>query len=129
VDISITALTASRRFAKALVRVSGALAGLRVSCKDLDSRAEMFDTLQVVFVDQPSQHLALQGTQRGDRLFQVDVGMGEEQPFARDEDRAFLRMVTDQVLRAVREAPLTDSCRGAAMARIDAWRQAVDSSE
>jgi hypothetical protein len=124
-DISITAVTKNRKFGKACVRLRWFLEGMDGSCEEIDTTSEPFDILQIVFTDRPESYLVVRGTQGGDRLFQVHVGLGVDRLFAADEDHESLRMIAAQVLRAVRESSLSVQARDSAVERIEAWRDSL----
>src|SRR3982750_2678455 len=105
-EISITGVTKNRKFGKACVRLRWLLEGLDGGCQQKDPTSEPFDVLQVMFTDRPESYLVVRGTQGGDRLFQVHVGMGNDRLFAADDDHESLRMIATQVLRAVHESSL-----------------------
>ena len=124
-NISITGVTANRKFTKACVRLRWILERLRRCCEDVDTGSERFDVLQVVFMDRPENFLEIRGTQDGDRLNQVHVGMGIDRTFDSEHDYEFLRLVAEQVLRAVRQSPLGVDVRDDAIARVEQWRDSL----
>jgi len=119
-DISITGVTAQRKFGKTLVRLAPFLDELRDCCDDLETDSESFDVLQLVFKDKPESFLEANGLQ-GDRLYQVAVGMGVARDFGPETDRTFLCFVADQALQALPHAPLNAELRDAAQSRIEKW--------
>jgi len=123
-DISITGVTAQRKFGKTMVRLAPFLDELRNCCDDLETDSESFDILQLVFKDKPEGFLEAKGTQ-GDRMYQVAVGMGVARVFGPETDRTFLCLVADQVLRALPHAPLNAGLRDAAQTRIEKWVSSI----
>jgi len=121
VDISITGATKNRKFGKACVRLRWILEGLRGCCDDIDTTSEPFDILQLVFMDRPESYLVVRGTRGGERLFQIEVGMGLDRLFASEEDHRFLRMMAEQVLRAVSKSSLRTATRENVTARVERW--------
>jgi hypothetical protein len=73
--ISITAVSANRLFGKALTRIASLIDLLEIAVRDIDTTDEPFDVLQLVFMDRPPDYIKPIGTKRGDRLFQVEVGI------------------------------------------------------
>jgi hypothetical protein len=121
-DISITGVTAQRKFLKTCVRLQRFLEPLRRCCADVVTTSESFDILQLVFMDRPESFLSVEGTQNGDRLFQIHVGIGLERDFGLEHDHSFLCLVADQVLRAVQASPLGLDLRGKIVTRVEYWR-------
>lgn len=124
-EISITAVTKNRKFGKACVRLRWLLEGLDGCCGEIDTTSEPFDILQIMFTDRPESYLKVRGTQGGDRLYQVQVGLGMDKLFTADEDHESLRMIAAQLMRAVRESSLSVQARDRAVARIRAWRDSL----
>lgn len=73
-DISITGVTSQRKFLKTCVRLRWFLDELRRCSDDVDTTAQRFDILQLVFMDRPESFLKVEATPDRDRLFQIYVG-------------------------------------------------------
>ena len=124
-DISITAVTSQRRFLKTCVRLRCFLDELRGCSDDVDTKAQRFDILQLVFMDRPESFLKVEGMRNGDRLLQIFVGLGLERNFSEQHDHRFLCFVAEQVLRAVRHSPLSLELHGEVAARVKRWRDSL----
>lgn len=124
-DISITGVTKQRQFLKTCVRLRWLLDGLRGCCNELDTASQPFDTLQLVFEDEPESFLMSEGIRSSDRLYQVLVGLGVGCDFTPQSDHRFLCFVADQVLRAVQHSPLTVEIREDVSARVERWRDSL----
>jgi len=124
-DISITGVTGQRKFLKTCVRLRWFLDELRQCCDEVDTAAERFDVLQLVFMDRPESFLHCEGTKGDDRLFQVQVGIGLERDFTPERDRSFLSLVADQALRAVQKATRSAELREEVSAKVARWKDSL----
>jgi hypothetical protein len=122
-NISLAAITVNRLFTKALARNATLTKCLESVCSAASTRDDLFDILQVVFVDAPAATVRLVGTKSGDRLYQVNVGLPEGLSFRPADDIAFVTAVANQVLRAIEKAPLSPEKRKAGSAGIDECRR------
>jgi hypothetical protein len=101
-DISITAITASRKLSKALTRHSAGISVLRDAAKSVDTSRLPFDILQVVFLDRSEGYARAVGcTRRGSRLFQVEVAAPDQTKVDFQDASAFVRCVIDRLRLAV----------------------------
>jgi hypothetical protein len=125
-DISITGVTAQRKFGKTCVRLRWFLDELRHCCDDADTTSERFDILQLTFMDRPEAFLHSEKPRSGSRLHQFQVGMGLERDFSPQQDRSFLVLVAAQAMRAVHQAPLSSELRQDALARIERWKDSIE---
>lgn len=105
--VSITAVSANRQMTKTLVRASGRLLRLREAFAHLNPPDAPFDTLQFVLTDGPGDYVHLQGTQDGDRLFQVQVG-ARELPCGPGRERDFVEGLARTLHAAVARLPVSD---------------------
>ena len=124
-DISITGVTSQRKFGKTCARLRWFLEELNDCCDDVDTTAQRFDILQLVFMDRPESFLKVEGTRDGDRLLQVFVGIGLERDFSQEHDYRFLCLVAEQALRAVHHSPLNLALRGEVATRVERWRDSL----
>ena len=115
-DISITAVTGNRRFVKALTRISPLLASLKLLAQGVDTTREPFDVLQLVFMDRPPTHLKSVGTKRGDRLFQVEVGIPSPEGIT---DETLLHEVAARIEMAISVCPLSDPAKQDILSRFE----------
>jgi hypothetical protein len=106
-EISITAVTANRRFSKALSRTSQATTCLEESCQNIPTAEAPFDILQIVFVDEPESYVKGIGTRR-DRLYQIEIGVPEGLEFKLTEDAIFIAKIAQQFRRAVKLSGLAE---------------------
>jgi hypothetical protein len=103
VEISITAVTKNRRFTKSLAKHAASLEPVRGSGRAIAVAG--FDILQIVFVDRPADCSIAVGC-RGDRLFQVHVGIPVEAELDYRSAAAFVGMVVDKIIVAARLSAL-----------------------
>ena len=104
-EVSITALTDNRSFAKSLIRHSAALAPLRTAARKVGTSKLPFETLQLVFVDQHAGYVRAVGC-NNDRLFQVNVGIPDPAVVNYQDSASFVRAVADRLTRAVSQCGL-----------------------
>jgi hypothetical protein len=115
VEISITAVAKNRRFTKSLATHAASLAPLR----DLGraNSVAAFDVLQIVFVDRPTDYAVAVGC-RGDRLFQVHVGIPVESELDYRSPAAFVEMVAHKIIVAARLSELGDAAEAQLTAEL-----------
>jgi hypothetical protein len=68
---------------------------IRQSGEGISTAALPFDILQGVFVSQAASHLRTVGT-KGDRLYQIEVGLPDGLSFKPREDKALIPRLADQ---------------------------------
>lgn len=99
-DISITAVTRNRRFTKALVRHSNAIAALKQAVAYVHAPGLQFDIVQLVFLDRQEDYARAVGC-KGDRLFQVEVATPHEEDVNFADERAFIACIAKRVQAAI----------------------------
>jgi len=99
-DISITAITASRKLSKALTRHSASLSMLREVARSVDTSKLPFDILQVAFLDRSEGYARAVGCKR-DRLFQVEVAAPDQTKVDFQDTSAFVDCVKKRLKLAV----------------------------
>ncbi len=104
--ISITAVTRNRMFSKALIRISPQIEPMKLAMEGFSTTDEEFDVLQIVFVDKNDEYLKVSGTKKGDRLFQVEVGIPSNISFKPDSDEKLAKETKRRVLTATNVSSL-----------------------
>jgi len=117
-DMSVTAVTRNRLFTKAMVRIADRIRSLEMVAQDIDVSDEPFDTLQLVFEDHDNDYLELIGTRKGDRLFQVAVGIPTDVSLKRDGDEKLVKKVAKRLQSAVESCPLAEEKKEVILERI-----------
>jgi len=100
-EISITAITQNRKFYKALVRHSRAIASLEQVALHVTTSKPSFDILQLVFMDRGEDYVNVVGCKR-DRLFQVEVSIPSEDMVDFGSASAFVSCIAQRLKFAVR---------------------------
>ena len=143
-ELVFTAITANRKFGKALTRTATTFDSLLDPLtKDLDSSTADFDVLQVIAVDQPEDYLKLDDTveprqlqfdalgqaspggtspRKKDRIYQVNVGMLSGLSLKPADDRAFIDAAAAQLTRALRAVALPEQLREALVTAVEKAR-------
>ena len=117
-DVSVTAVTRNRLFTKAMFRIAERIRSLKTIAGDIDTSSEPFDTLQLVFKDRDDDYLELIGTKKGDRLFQVAVGIPTNVSLKRDGDEDLVKEVAKRLHDAVESCPLAEDKKRIVLERI-----------
>lgn len=118
--LGISAVTAHRKFGKALVRVSQELVALKARIPELGVRGTRFGSVLVMLEDESTDFTeVLYGR---DDVCQVDVGMGEDLSFLPEDDELLLARIAAQVRKAVAASPLPEHDRDLLVECIDEWR-------
>jgi RNase H-fold protein (predicted Holliday junction resolvase) len=117
-DISITAVTGNRLFTKAMFRIAEKIRPLKAVAEDIDTNDESFDTLQLVFEDHDDDYLELIGTKKGDRLFQVAVGIPTSVSLKRNSDEELVKEMAKRLREAVESCPLVEDKKRIILERI-----------
>lgn len=120
-ELSVTAITSNRKLGKALIRQSSVLNLMRGCCRSIDTENESFDILQVAFIDKPSSYIECRGVKKGDRLYQVLVGLRPELSFRSEHDRELLLEIANQVIKAIERCSISDRLRQEIIPRIQEW--------
>ena len=111
-EISVAAVTANKRLSKALVRLAAPLTSIEESPNSIDTSNELFDTLQVVLMDEPETYIDVESPSgRRSRLLQVAVGLPDNLTFKPEDDQIFLSVIKTQIERAVEASPLSPETR------------------
>ena len=98
---SITAITRNRKFSKALVRHSSALAPLKQVAIYVNTFGLPFDVLQLVFLDRSEDYARAVGC-KGDRLFQVEVPAPTEEVVDFGNEAAFVSCIAGRLQSAIK---------------------------
>jgi hypothetical protein len=72
-------------------------------------------------MDRPEEYLKPDRTE-GDRLLQVQVGIGIERRFTPANDEECLRLIVNQLWRVVHQVPLSQETREAVLAQVESCR-------
>ena len=105
-DISITAVTRNRKFTKSLIRHAEVLAPLKRLAVAIDTTALPFDILQLVFLDRSAGYMKAAG-RKGDRLFQVEVSVPDEETVDFGSSSAFVASIAQRLHSAIKLCGLT----------------------
>jgi hypothetical protein len=119
-EISLAAVTESKRFSKAFIRVSGALDMMRECAKDISTANEPFDILQVVFRDRPETFIEVKGATDGSRLFQVLAGLPRDLNFKPQDDPVLVSEIKKQLLIAIDRSTLSPETKSKAISKVQA---------
>jgi hypothetical protein len=126
-EISIAAVSDSRSFSKAFIRVAQQLDGMREWLNDVSSATEPFDVIQVVFMDEPEGYLEVVGTTEGSRIFQILTGLPGHLTFNAQDDLILASAIQAQAVTAasiaVDEAPLSPETKSRASSKLRSLRQ------
>lgn len=99
-EISITAVSRNRKFTKALVRHSEALAPLKGLAVGVNTSTLSLDVLQLVFLDRSQDYIRAVGC-KSDRLFQVEVPIPDEGGDFSNAS-AFVKSIAQRLDRAIK---------------------------
>lgn len=117
-QISITAVTANRKFSKALVRHSGVLVPTKQVALNVDTSKLPFDILQLVFMDEREDYVKAIG-RKHDRLFQVFVGIPDERSVDFSDASAFFASMVDRLVSAAKVCRLPPDIESQLIEAID----------
>ena len=113
----LTAVSANRKFTKALVRNSEALSGLRNSLTGLDLPSTRIETLQITFMDRSPDHVRVVGSL--DSFTQIEVGIPEDLDEYSDGDK-LVNLIRSSILRGISELLVPSAERELMLARVKA---------
>lgn len=116
-ELSLTSVSKNRHFGKALRRNSSRIAEIENIAADVSTDTEVFDIFQIIFVDRPENYVH-PIKPKMDRIFQMEVGMGEEKTFGPQYDNDFLALVCRQVDASLRQVPLNEDRRKTMLDRL-----------
>jgi hypothetical protein len=116
-ELSVVAVIDNRPFGKAMARLREYLHCIRQSGEGISTAALPFDILQVVFVSQAASHLRTVGA-RGDRLYQIEVGLPDGLSFKPTDDKALIPRLADQIVRAIEAAPIPSDAKRLTIERV-----------
>jgi|SRR5688572_8810532 len=100
-EISITAVTRNRKFTKFLIRHAEVLGPLKRLAVGIDNTALRFDVLQLVFLDRSPSYVKPVG-RKGDRLFQVEVSVPDEETVDYGSPSAFVASIAERLNSAIK---------------------------
>jgi hypothetical protein len=125
-EISISAVTDSRSFSRAFIRVAQQLDAALEWLDDVSTATEPFDVIQVVFMDEPECYLEVEGTTEGSRIFQILAGLPRHLTFEAQDDlilaSAMKAQVVDAVSIAIDKAPLSPETKSEVVSKLRAFR-------
>jgi hypothetical protein len=100
-ELSISAVTDSRKFSKSLVRHSSKLSELEQMALDVDTSELAFDTLQLLFLDRGDEYMRAAGCRHANRLFQVEVPAPNPANVDFTDETEFVTYVAKKLRQAV----------------------------
>jgi hypothetical protein len=99
-EFSITAVTASRKFPKALIRIAPLLEPIRTLELPQEGFFE-FEILQLVFMDRDPGMLQPMPNQKRGRLRQIQAGIPDESQVNYQDDQALFAYIRNTLERAI----------------------------